>query len=218
MSVKKPILVDVDGVVGDWVGAVLDYINNKNGTSFVNEDVWDDLRISHAEYFTPDVDAYIRSPGFCNKIKVIPGSQEAIEGLRAAGQTIMFLTSPYDNASTWCHDRFAWIKKHFDLPRHNVIYAKDKRYVNGRTLIDDHQQNCYDWAEYQRRYGSCHVPICVAQPWNQAQIEEKMRRLPTKNNYGFKTDQGHCVVRRLEGWDAILEHLNYSCSIEDKDE
>lgn len=164
---KPPICIDVDGVCADFMEAVLSFINTQHGTNFKNEEMWDDFRVVLKQYHDTPLENFIKSQGFCQLLKVIPGSQEFVEKVRRRGHRVIFLTSPYKDAPTWSHDRMKWLKKHFEADREDIILAKDKRFVNGLTLIDDLPKNCIDWHQYQKR-----TSILLAQPWNKKDFKE----------------------------------------------
>lgn len=160
---EKPILVDVDGVLANFVGAVLDFINEKHGTILTPDDIHDDLNKSIPQYYDNDLIKFITSKGFCQTLQVLPGAKEAIDKFKSNNFKIIFVTSPYLNAPTWTYDRLKWLKKHFGAKRDDVIFARNKKYIDGLTLIDDLPRNCIEWHNYQN---SLIGATLFSRPWN----------------------------------------------------
>lgn len=169
----KPILVDVDGVCADFCGTVCDFINTKNGTSFTNNDIDDDIRISLKKYWDNDVDKFVKSDGFSQMLPVLSGAKELIETCKSI-TNVIFLTSPYYGSKTWVYDRIKWLEKHFNATRDDVIFARNKKYVNGLLLIDDLPRNCQEWCEYNSKSS-----ILIDAPWNKKDhVDGLITRLP----------------------------------------
>lgn len=160
MKKKQPILCDVDGVHVKWVEKVLHYCNKRFNKNILVNEIKKDIR----EYFPWDdkCEELVKSPGFVSDLEVIEDSFWAIEELKSMGENIVFVTSPYANATTWAYDRTKWLERHFQISRDEVIFCHDKRYVDGKFLIDDLPRNIHDWNEYHGKNG-----ILFGQPWNE---------------------------------------------------
>lgn len=155
------ILIDVDGVLADFMGAVLSFVNTRHGTNFNHHDMYDDFRVVIKEYHTQELENFIKSEGFCQMLKVLPGAIEGVQKLRDLGWDIMFVTSPYKDAPTWAYDRMKWLERYFGATREDVIFARNKKYVHGVTLIDDLPRNCIEWSRYNQ---AC--SYMYERPWN----------------------------------------------------
>ena len=162
---NKPVLFDVDGVVADFIGACLDFINNRDGTNLAHKDVPGDIR--KYSFWTDDCEDHIRSAGFCLNLKPIEKWSQCVNEVKAMDVPVMFVTSPYD-APLWAYERIKWLEKHFDATRDDVILARMKKYVSGIVLVDDLPRNVYEWCKYNEReqFGDFDG-VLVDQPWNQ---------------------------------------------------
>lgn len=173
---KKRILVDVDGVLADFVGAFLDITNRIAGSSLTPEAVtsWnlDDIPevAAHSEAIWKETGR----PGFARNLKLFPGAVEAVEMLKSHGE-VYLLTAPLwahkehedilFHGQTFCYDRVKWAHENFGIPSKNVMFAYPKELVDGEMLIDDKVENIQGWLEnHGRRPGR--RAILWAQPYN----------------------------------------------------
>jgi 5'(3')-deoxyribonucleotidase len=178
---KKKVLIDCDGVLCDFMKFCIEYANNSGKVSkkILFEEVTADTR-TYPFWTESGLEKAWKMQGFCSQLPVIPGSQEFVENLRSAGHEILFVTSPPKDNKTWPYERRKWLAKHFDAARTDVIFAVDKRYVSGLTLIDDHTRNCRDWNNYNqaewngKRFGPANA-ILVATPQNEDAKDFKLR-------------------------------------------
>lgn len=186
----RPILFDVDGVLADFIGKCLDYINLRDGIHLTHEDVSGDIRLT--PYWGDDCDALVRSPGFCRDLKPFPEGVKAVESLKSQGEKIIFVTSPFGEAPTWCHDRQKWLESYFGVSRDDVIFARSKQYVDGLVLIDDLYRNVIDWTEYGKLCGLERTALLFNQPTNK------------------KTPMDPYPYNRVETADQIIEIVKQS--------
>lgn len=158
---KLPILIDVDGVLTDgFYEKCASIINERFGTNYQIDDFYDDLRKVIPEW-DEKMEEIIRSPGFCSDFLPIDGAVEWIKRIKAQGQDVKYVTSPYKNSPTWGYDRTKWLEKCFEATRDDIILCHDKRYISGLTLIDDLPKNCIDWSNFHQRKANL-----VCQAWN----------------------------------------------------
>lgn len=156
---QQPILIDVDGVLCNFIVKCVNFVNRKKNACVKYEDVIDDI-IKYS-WWDKECEKFVQAPGFCSDLPLIEDAQWGVKTLRAFGEKIIFVTSPYKSSPTWCFDRTQWLVEHFQADRDDVILCHDKRYVNGKVLIDDKPKNVYDWEEYQYQPG-----ILFSQPQN----------------------------------------------------
>ena len=175
---KKPILFDVDGVCADWIGAVLDYSNNKNETNWTRDQIEKDIRTY--DVWDDGCEELVKSPGFNRTLKELePGCTAVRHFLKNPDYKVMFLTSPYHMATTWAHDRICWLHDHFGVTRDDVIIARSKQYIDGIVLVDDLPKNVKNWSDYNKK-----PAILMDQPWNRNQEARKF------GSYRAKTSEG----------------------------
>lgn len=142
----RPVLVDVDGVLCNFVSKCVDFINNKNNLNIRHEDVVEDI-VSY-DWWDEECEKFVKSPGFCSDLRINLDGVWGIKELRKMGEKVIFVTSPYKGSPTWSYDRTLWLMEHFNAERDDVILCHDKRYVDGKILIDDHPRNIFHWEQY----------------------------------------------------------------------
>lgn len=163
------IFVDCDGVLADFVGAVLDYLARNTPLTQVRReaiDRWDCFAaVGCAEqwpYFSKACDQL----DLCRNMRELPGARELwAECLRLSAGQARVLTTPMTVA--WLSQRAAWLES-FGIPLGAQIQigksACKSLLVNetdtGCVLIDDKVENC---EAFQRAGGWA---FCIAAPYN----------------------------------------------------
>ena len=153
------VLLDCDGVIADWTGAVADVVRKHGGEMdltkwFRNNDLAPDIR--------GKVMRELNDPDFCFMFKPLAGAIEAIKELRAAGHEVQFVTAIWDSP-TWAYDRNRWLRKHGLIKSTSgVTFTKDKHIVKGDFFVDDKISNVLEW----RKAWPNGIGVVWAQPWN----------------------------------------------------
>jgi 5'(3')-deoxyribonucleotidase len=150
---KPLVLVDVDGVVADFVGATIRAL----GGGFKHDDVKDFNFVGTPDFDRVKAEAAWVSPGFVTNIPVLRYAIEGIMQLREISD-VVFCTAPFEGAPCWVSERVRWLERHFGAAPEEIIFAKDKSLVVGDMLVDDKCANL-------DRPGSW-LPVCWDQPWN----------------------------------------------------
>jgi 5'(3')-deoxyribonucleotidase len=159
--VKRPrILCDVDGVLADFVGLVLDYVQRNVGLHYSREaiDAWDCFAVlgipEHWPYFRTQCDEL----QLCRSMRPIPGASEFYAALGQIGE-VRVCTSPMTPA--WLSQRAEWLVE-FGIPMRDHIHAHDKHELHPAydVLIDDRTENC---EAFERAGGRA---FCIATPYN----------------------------------------------------
>lgn len=193
---KKPILCDVDGVLCDFIGYCLNFSKSKGvETPEYSEIVRDSRKFPFWQ--TSGLDVEWSKEGFCSELPIIPGAQEFIQNLRLMDLHVIFVTSPPKHNKTWPFERTQWLEKNFGAKRGEVIFATDKRYVAGLTLIDDHEDNFSHWQEYNRS-----PAILVAQPWNSSVIKNA-----DEHESGIYLDKSGRTIHRTNDFNRMLDFI-----------
>lgn len=162
------ILLDVDGVLGDFVTEVVEFCNKYErtlgslGWTPDNVTEFDILRALKCEHLQARLDLHMAESDFCRHMPVYDGAPDFVAQLRGLGEVVI-VTSPYSAVPTWSHARLAWLEEHFSIPKHDVIFAKRKELIRGDVLIDDKTENC----EAFNRASSYRGAILFDRPWNQ---------------------------------------------------
>lgn len=178
------ILCDVDGVLADFVGLVLDYVQRNTGLSYLHSavDQWDCLGAlglaDHWPYFRAQCDEL----GLCRTMRELPGARAFYAELGRLG-TVRVCTSPMTCA--WYSQRAEWLVA-FGVPIADHLFVHDKHDLAGSwdVLIDDKAENCEAFAQ------AGGVAWCIATPYN-AHVRVGFMSLP-----GGPSSPGSCEVRR----------------------
>jgi 5'(3')-deoxyribonucleotidase len=149
---KPDFLIDVDGVLADFLKKFLDHANKVTGMSVKPDEIkqWEILsafpKDRHAEIL---VEA--GRPGFCHELEPIPGSVNGIKNLREVGN-VYALTSPWSSV-TWVHERNQWLESFYGINRRDIMHvpSEHKFRIRGDLLLDDKLETVVQWAETNPR-------------------------------------------------------------------
>lgn len=145
----KRVFLDMDGVLSDFIGGVLDLFEMPNA-------VWPDGVKDMTKVIGQDkVDVWNKisnTPGFWANLKKTPECDNIIETVKKyyANENIFILTSP--SLDPKClEEKYRWISN--NLPRffrRQYLMGPPKYLCANRdsTLIDDHETNCNDFRNH----------------------------------------------------------------------
>jgi 5'(3')-deoxyribonucleotidase len=155
-------LVDVDGVLADFVAGYLALVRDLTGKSFTHADVGEfdmgkALGLSKEEL--DSVHARIR-PGWCRTLVPLPSAQDGMKRLAKCAE-VYIITSPWNSCATWMSEREAWLAEHFDIHHGRVLHGSAKHLVRGDVLVDDKTSTCRAWRQAHGRQA-----VLWSQPWN----------------------------------------------------
>jgi len=169
ISSRPRFLVDVDGVLADFVGPALDIANRLAGTEYTEVDVkdWDLFGLPGLREVESRSWNRIKEPGWARYMPIMPGAQDFIRELSEIGD-VRILTAPV-YSPTFCYDRWMWLEENFGIPHKHVSFDKEKFAHDGDMLIDDRLDNVRDWlrAHGRRRAKSVGTALLWDRPWNQ---------------------------------------------------
>lgn len=185
------ILCDVDGVLADFVGLVLSYIERNTGMIVRREaiDRWDCFAAvnmsDHWPYFRRQCD----EQQLCRGMPELPEAREFYAELRRLG-TVRVCTTPMTVA--WLSQRAAWLED-FGVPLADQLHVHAKDPLAGGAqgfdvLVDDRAENCEAFVRaggkafcISAAYNT-HVSACVLRgthseclAWLSAYAEERAR-------------------------------------------
>lgn len=150
---KKIVLLDVDDVLADFKSPILASLNRLaqrekyTRKSFPTWDLFNKLTEQEC------IHAYrqIKQEGFCERLCVMPGAQDAVGLMRTLGADVHFVTSPWVSSRFWHYERHHWLKKHFDADHDHIHQSAGKHLFDGDVFVDDKVQNVVAWHTEQRR-------------------------------------------------------------------
>lgn len=156
MIKSKIILLDVDGVLADFVGATLNLVDRRD----VKVDRWDfheNLGMTANQLWTKIDGA---GHDFWANMPKLPWADELVDMLAKSGLTTILCTSP--SLSDGCNSgKVAWIRKNFPQFHRQFMITPCKHLLRGDfVLIDDSDDNVRKF----RQNGQS--AILFPQPWN----------------------------------------------------
>ena len=146
---KIRILLDVDGILADFVTPCVAHVNEIMGTTYTVDDVdrWDIMEaLDVPPKVATEVFDRMKEKDACYNLAVYSGAQEAVEGLKAIGE-VFAVTAPMSGPN-WAHERERWLNLHFGIKPANVISTSAKHCVAGDILIEDKTSTLIKWREH----------------------------------------------------------------------
>jgi len=142
------LLLDVDGVLANFIQATLDIVEDVSGVKYSHDDVktWELFNSlpKHAHLKT-SVYEQLKKPGGCFGIPVYPGAVEGVMRLKEVAHVVI-LTSPFHGSKTWMSEREEWLEHYFGIPHGDVIHGHHKHLVFGDMLVDDKDDHVGRWS------------------------------------------------------------------------
>lgn len=133
---RKKIAIDMDEVLADTLGAIIDGVNERANLGITVES----LNGQKLKHVIPEHDGLVteilREPGFFRHLKVMPNAQEVVEKLNEH-YDVDIATAAMDVPTSF-HDKYEWLLEHFPFldPQHFVFCGR-KNIINADYLIDD---------------------------------------------------------------------------------
>jgi 5'(3')-deoxyribonucleotidase len=158
------ILVDVDGVLADLVGATIAEANFLTSLDRKpsEQTSWEILNLYSKEHHDRIISETFHKPGFCRQLPVMLGAQAFIRELRTLG-SVYIVTAPWPVAH-WMWERTEWLMEHFGFAPSEIMQVPTglKPLVRGDVFIDDKPETVVEWENLNRGAG-----ILVDAPYNQ---------------------------------------------------
>tara|TARA_Y100000310_G_scaffold330212_1_gene401488 strand:- start:1026 stop:1610 length:585 start_codon:yes stop_codon:yes gene_type:complete len=186
---KKPIiLIDVDGVLADFLTPTLNLINGIIEHPVTEKDItqWDIFKSIKSEKHDIEKICFeeYSKDGFALSLKPYSNCIDSINHINNIAN-LYFVTVPVVSSKTWCHDRVAWLKKYFNINDEQVIFTHKKSLVRGNMLIDDRIEYVKSWSKAHQNG----TAILWKQPYNQY--------------------ESHDLI--LNDWDFIVKKVERMC-------
>lgn len=147
MTKKPVVLLDCDGVPSDFIGGVLEIVDDITGLSFERDDV-DQFDFFQALGVSIDdgraIKRAIAVPGFCESLQVYEGAKQGVKDLQEIAD-VYVVTAPWNSSPTWTYERESWLWRHFKIPHSHVIHTSAKHLVSGDAFVDDKTSAVEAW-------------------------------------------------------------------------
>lgn len=133
---RKKIAIDMDEVLADTLGAIIDGVNERANLGITVES----LNGQKLKHVIPEHDGLVteilREPGFFRHLKVMPNAQEVVEKLNEHYD--VYIATAAMDVPTSFHDKYEWLLEHFPFldPQHFVFCGR-KNIIKADYLIDD---------------------------------------------------------------------------------
>ena len=143
------VLLDVDGVIADFVTAYMDIVFEVTARRYdpeqqIEYDIVTACELTDKEHAR--VRKYTHCTEFCRD-DILP-YEGAVEGVKRIAEVadVYFVTAPFVDHETWVHDRSLWLKRHFGAKLgRKVIFTEHKHLVRGDVFVDDKPSNVLAW-------------------------------------------------------------------------
>ena len=162
------VLLDVDGVLADFVGSVLPIASKLLGRDVSRYEITS-YSLEESLGMTPE---QVRAmcceidlaSSWCRNLAPCPGAIEGYAELASIAD-VYIVTSPWNSRPTWTYEREAWLRHYFGITPRQVIHTSAKHLVRGDVLIDDKTSTLEAWSNEH-----CGLPIQWATPHNRRDL------------------------------------------------
>lgn len=182
------ILLDVDGVFSDFLGATLQLLRNSGYDKRISEsDItnWDIISCIGNDWASV-IESGWRKEGWFENLNAYSGSHEAFEKISQMFDEVYFVTAPMPNHKTWAHERISWLKKNFEVDSGQIIIAESKHIIHGDVFIDDSFSNISKWS----KNNWAKHPILWSRPYNKSMLDSANQNL----------------IIRFDNWENFFNH------------
>jgi 5'-nucleotidase len=135
------ILVDMDGVIADYDGELLQRWRSRHADKFyipLEERTTFYVKDNYPEELKPLVAEILLEAGFFRNMLPVPGAKEALEEMQARGLEVFICTSPLSSYKNCVLEKYEWVEEYLGPSWvRQIVLTKDKTIIKGDILIDD---------------------------------------------------------------------------------
>jgi len=136
------LILDVDGVVADFVGHVLRSVGSSRDPAEVDEyDIFKFLTTEQQE----EARRLLSTSEFWLSMPLMPGALEGVRTFQLKGHEIVWATTPWEDCREWDWARRTWIKQHFSARDQDIVTIHEKQWLTGEFLVDDRPESVLAW-------------------------------------------------------------------------
>ena len=175
------IACDIDGVLNNLMGVVIDVYNDRYGTDYTLNDITTyNIDNCLEPSVAKQIKAIFNEPNIWDKVKPIAASQDALQKLINKGHQVYLVTD--HNPDTY-GEKVAWVQRFYPfIEPSKIICIKDKWLLRADIMIEDCLQTLLTKPYYHR--------ILVDHPWN-------------RKVFDYAYDIHRCIV-----WDEIVDVID----------
>lgn len=139
--------LDVDGVAGGFVEAVIESLHRHGDrrwvlTDFPDWEIFDQIPANLAKKVKDD----IHNPGFCAGIKPFAAAQHFVDEMRRTpGVELHFATTPWTSSRHWQYERHHWLIEHFQADKAHIAQLSSKHLFYADVFVDDKVPTVLRW-------------------------------------------------------------------------
>lgn len=133
----KRIAVDMDEVLADALGKLIQLYNAEYAENLTVQDMWGNWMVNVLPPSRQDrLMAYLQEPSFFEDLDVMPDSQRVLE--RLSGSYEIFIATAAMEFPNSFGPKFRWLERHFPfLSPTRFVFCGDKSILHADYLIDD---------------------------------------------------------------------------------
>lgn len=141
------VLLDVDGVLARFVEGCLKFLSEKfnqpvpDRSQVLRGWITDHFPEEQANALKEHIDNY----RFARDLEKVPEAEETVQRIRECGNDVYIVTAPWVTSQSWAYDRQEWLREHFGVDPKHVVFAHEKKLVQGDILIDDMPHHLTNW-------------------------------------------------------------------------
>lgn len=160
---KFRVLLDCDGVLADFVSAMLEACGSSLQPDEITDwGIFDLIGSADGDDVRRKALAIADDPDFWRSLPVIPLAQENVAHMMASDSEVFVVTSPWESCKGWDVARRQWLAEHFGIDRYHVVITPAKHVVSGDFFLDDKPEHVRAWRANNRGFA-----VLYDAPYNQ---------------------------------------------------
>lgn len=186
---RLKVLVDCDGVLADFLLAVLTWVHERTGKKYYpfNVTEYDVLASIGEEHLKEIMQEHAGKGGWCSSFKPIAGARRALDMLRLEHDVVCVTTQM--STPCWAFEREKWLQEQMGFKKDDIIFTKGKHHVPGDIFLDDSGENCIKWHEEH--------PNAITVVWDTPYNQDAAPSCPARN------------FRRVKNWHDFIAMVGH---------